>query len=560
MTSSNGTKGRLLVVDDEEVVVSLVRDALEDEGYEVHIADCGKAALQILQGQLIDLLITDIRMPNMTGIELADKAREVHSDIVVIFMTGYANLNSAKDAIKQGAVDYILKPFELSEIRQAVTKAMTKCKDAQAMNSDTQLEQLSDFSHMLVTAGDRDSLAKFALEFALMHCQSDQGAVLWWNQALTMPQLVVSDGTQTTKSAVSIDLPALLTNVDWQTLIQPVMMTSNGQSAIEKIVSAALTSVADQFPWCGEDFDMLVIPIVRPNSPYGFMMIGMGENSRITNSSTTKFLAISAGQLAMSLENLDLLEESQAAYARLKELQDETIQLEKMATRGEMSAEIGHELNNFVGVVAGNLSLLEFQLQKENYADISRYVRAMQDTIENIKRFTSNLMELTPIASKKEVIHFHRLLAEVIDYLKPQRRFRDVDISCEMIDHPILFEADSTHIQQLLYNLFNNAADATSGSTRREITVATQRCDDQNKFVFAISDTGSGIDPELLTKAFHEKFTTKQGGHGFGLLVCGRIIEGHGGQVDISSIPNEGTTIQVEFPMATSAVPESATV
>jgi len=280
------------------------------------------------------------------------------------------------------------------------------------------------------------------------------------------------------------------------------------------------------------------------------MMINVGENSRITGSSSQKFLAISAGQLAMSLENLDLLEEARAAYARLKELQDETIQLEKMATRGEMSAEIGHELNNFVGVVAGNLSLLEFQLQKQNYGDLARYVRAMQDTIENIKKFTANLMELTPISSKKEVIHFDRLLAEVIDYLKPQRRFRDVRIACDDLDDmSIPFEADSVHIQQLLYNLFNNAADATSNSKRREITVATTRCDKQNKFVFSISDTGSGIDPDYLAKAFREKFTTKAGGHGFGLLVCSRIIESHGGNVNISSIPNEGTTIQVEFPL-----------
>jgi signal transduction histidine kinase len=276
----------------------------------------------------------------------------------------------------------------------------------------------------------------------------------------------------------------------------------------------------------------------------------VGENSRITSSSSQKFLAISAGQLAMSLENLDLLEEARAAYARLKELQDETIQLEKMATRGEMSAEIGHELNNFVGVVAGNLSLLEFHLKKQNYDDLDKYVRTMQDTIENIKKFTANLMELTPISSKKEVIQFERLLVEVIDYLKPQRRFRDVTIECDDVETPIPFEADSVHIQQLLYNLFNNAADATARSDRRNITVSMTRCDKQDKFVFSISDTGSGIDPDYLTKAFREKFTTKKDGHGFGLLVCSRIIESHGGEVHISSIPNEGTTIQVEFPLA----------
>ncbi len=551
MSSAGATTSTILVVDDEDIVVSLVRDALEDEGYRVHTAHSGPEALKIIAAHTIDLLITDIRMPQMTGTELANRAKESNAELVVIFMTGYANLNSAKDAIKQGAVDYILKPFELSEIRQAVSNAMKKRIEAQATSSDAQLEQLSDFSHMLVTTADRDSLVTVALEFALMHCQSEKGAVLWWDDDPGRMQIVVFTESQSQIFPVKDDLRDLLNKVDWNAFVKPVLLSADGDDPVARVVSRARPAEAGAADWLSADYEMLVVPIARPVKPYGLMIIGVGENSRITSSSTQKFLAISASQLAMSLENLDLLEEARAAYARLKELQDETIQLEKMATRGEMSAEIGHELNNFVGVVAGNLSLLEFQLQKQNYADLAKYVRAMQDTIENIKKFTANLMELTPISSKKEVIQFDRLLAEVIDYLKPQRRFRDVSIHYNNTDSSIPFEADSVHIQQLLYNLFNNAADATSNSNKREIAVSMIRCEKQNKFVFSISDTGSGIDPDYLAKAFREKFTTKAGGHGFGLLVCSRIIESHGGKVDISSIPNEGTTIQVEFPLAT---------
>jgi signal transduction histidine kinase len=225
-----------------------------------------------------------------------------------------------------------------------------------------------------------------------------------------------------------------------------------------------------------------------------------------------------------------------------------------MATRGEMSAEIGHELNNFLGVVAGNLSLLDFNLKKGQYDQLPRYVDGIADNVEKVKKFTANLMDLTPIASKKEVLYFDELLEEVIDYLKPQRRYRGVAIELHPIEQKIPLEADNVHIQQLLYNLFNNAADATVDREERRIDVRVTAESDRGVFHLAISDTGAGIEPELLEKAFNEKFTTKKTGHGFGLLVCRRVIESHQGELNIDSTPGKGTTITITFPLATAEV------
>ena len=118
------------------------------------------------------------------------------------------------------------------------------------------------------------------------------------------------------------------------------------------------------------------------------------------------------------------------------------------------------------------------------------------------------------------------------------------------LPYDVPFEADGMQIQQLLYNLFNNAADATKDCETRKIVVSVDTNSDQYTFRLTIADTGSGIEPELLEKAFREKFTTKQSGHGFGLIVCKQIIEHHGGKLDIKSISSKGTSISVEFPMA----------
>lgn len=549
----------IVVVDDEEIYLSLVSDALEDQNYRVKTASSAPAALKIIKSEKIDLIITDIRMPNMTGIELLKNAREINPHIGAIFMTGYANLNSAKDAIKQGAFDYISKPFELNEIRQSVKKAIYKIKEEEASsNSEKQLDSLSDLSQILIAVGDKDSLATTSLKFIMMHYQAKAGTVIFWNSDKTKFKMITLQNKQTVETELpSEDIKAYLEKAEQDKPTYPLII----ESAVDSPSDESTRLVKCFHPsWLTPETQMLFVPIRRADTLYGFQMIGPFDKNSNIKGADPKYLAITSNQLAVSLENLSLLEETQKAYARLKEIQDETIQLEKMATRGEMSAEIGHELNNFLGVVAGNLSLMEFQIQRENYDKAGQYIQGIKDNIEKMKIFTSNLMDLRQISSAKEVINFEKLITEVIDSLEPQKRFNGVKITLQPIEENIPFEADSVHIQQVLYNLFNNAADATAGCDTREITAGVNLNYDTNSFTVHINDTGTGFEPENLKKAFEVKFTTKENGHGHGLLVCKRIIDNHGGKLDVDSTPGEGTSIKIEFPLSEQTAKEIASV
>ncbi|MEW6413328.1 MAG: response regulator [Candidatus Zixiibacteriota bacterium] len=541
----------ILVVDDEEVVLSLVRDSLEEDGFVVRTASDAFEALESIEERAVELLITDIRMPRMDGIELVQKVRKSYPNIAVIFTTGYANLNSAKDALRQGASDYILKPFELKEMRQAVHNAVEKIKrEADSRESDTQLDRLSDLHHMLFTVGDKKTLITISLRFAMMHCNSSHGSVLYWNSNTADVRVLSVSG----EDIAETELPERVwlegvNHLEPEHVHQPMVVSSLSEHPLFR-------HLADQnlehniLPSLEQDGRLaLVTPVCRGSSVYGVLIICVDSNSARVEDSSLRFLTFTTHQLAMSLENLEFLEEAQNAYTRLKELQDETIQLEKMATRGEMSAEIGHELNNFLGVVAGNLSLLDHQLKKKNYDELERYVSVMADNIGKIKNFTANLMDLRPISTTKEIVYFDKLIKEVIDYLKPQRRFRQVTINLVAISEPLPFEADTVHIQQVLYNLFNNAADAMMDCERREITLNAAPNEDRTSFRVTITDTGVGIQPENLRRVFHEKFTTKEKGHGFGLVVCKRIIESHHGKISIDSAPGMGTSISIDFPL-----------
>ena len=222
-----------------------------------------------------------------------------------------------------------------------------------------------------------------------------------------------------------------------------------------------------------------------------------------------------------------------------------------MATRGVMSAEIGHEMNNFLAVVAGNLSLLQLQIKNQKMDQVERYTTAINDTVQKMTVFTRNLMDLTPMSSKKEQVYFDRILTEVINYVQAQKRFQGVEIRGPQFGVELPFEADSIQIQQLLYNLFNNAADAMLKSAIRRITVELRSDDDSGHFTFSITDTGAGFDAQVVAKAFQERFTTKPTGHGFGLVVCRRIIDNHNGMLELKSQPGEGATISITFPLLT---------
>jgi signal transduction histidine kinase/CheY-like chemotaxis protein len=554
MTDSIAKPCRILAVDDEEIVQSLVRDALEAEGHLVLTATCGSEAIDLLKSQQVDILLTDIRMPNMSGTDLVEQARALQPSIGVIFMTGYASLTSAKDAIKRGALDYIMKPFELSEIRQAVRNGIEKLYNTAAAASHEQLASLSDLSSVLFAAGDRKSLVTSSLRFAMMHLKCERGSILYYD-ANRGQYIMLSEWAGKVKEEVigkdplhRLVMDGLLLNFQ-----DPVLTTSLEDHPVYRQAPNADLRPYLEPPWMTDQDQMISVPVTRAATFHGMMMLAHNDDTVRTKQTDLKFMAITASQLAITLENLLLLEEAQQAYSRLKDLQDETIELEKMATRGVMSAEIGHELNNFLGVVAGNVDMLKHHLDHGHYDKLDKYVAAVSATLGKIKSFTDNLMDLRSISSHPEPVRFDRLLHEVIEYLRPQKRFQGVSITMPAEIGPITLTGDATQLQQLLYNLFHNAADATLDCPCREITVSTAVHPEGNRFTVTIVDTGTGFDTDALSKAFHHQFTTKPSGHGFGLMVCRRIIDKHGGELEVESAPGKGTRIAITFPMLAEA-------
>jgi two-component system response regulator HydG len=118
------TKSKLLVVDDELIVRDSLDKWFREEGYEVTVADCAQGALAKMAASRFDLALVDIKMPGVDGVELQKRMHEIDADMLVIIMTGYASVETAVTALKNGAYDYISKPFDPDDMAHTVHNAL----------------------------------------------------------------------------------------------------------------------------------------------------------------------------------------------------------------------------------------------------------------------------------------------------------------------------------------------------------------------------------------------------------------------------------------------------
>ena len=116
----------VLIVDDEKNYLVVIEDLLLEDGYEVLTTSSPAAALEILQSTPVDCVLSDIKMPGMSGIELLDRINALDSDLPVILMTAFAEVDQAVSAMKKGALDHIQKPFDNVDVKRAVARGVEK--------------------------------------------------------------------------------------------------------------------------------------------------------------------------------------------------------------------------------------------------------------------------------------------------------------------------------------------------------------------------------------------------------------------------------------------------
>ena len=171
----NSPNGSILIVDDEPVVRESLEQWFSEEGYLVQVASSGKQALALLGKHAFDLALLDIKMPGMDGMELQGKLHEAEPDLPIIIMTGYASVETAVQALKQGAYDYITKPVDPDVLSHAVLKAISHSR------ARRELAQLRESLEELAPAGSligRGPSMKRVQEFVDMAAPTDSTVLI----------------------------------------------------------------------------------------------------------------------------------------------------------------------------------------------------------------------------------------------------------------------------------------------------------------------------------------------------------------------------------------------
>jgi len=165
------SKGKMLIVDDEKVAVRNLEHVMKKEGYDVVATQSGTNALAHLEKQAFDVVLTDLRMEKVDGMQVLARCRQNCPDTEVILITGYATLESAVDAMKHGAFYYIAKPFRLDEVRKVVAEAMEKVRlrrENRALRE--QVESFAGKVRIITQDGEMQRLLDMARQVAPTDC------------------------------------------------------------------------------------------------------------------------------------------------------------------------------------------------------------------------------------------------------------------------------------------------------------------------------------------------------------------------------------------------------
>jgi len=150
MTAQNTKKASILVIDDKKTILQILKFGFTEHDYEVVTALNATEAIKAIQEQKFDFAIVDIHLPEMSGIALSDKIREACPDTLIVIMTGYPEIDSAVEALRHHAYDYLIKPFKFEQIYSIIERArQEQALKAENQNNIEQIQQLREENEKL---------------------------------------------------------------------------------------------------------------------------------------------------------------------------------------------------------------------------------------------------------------------------------------------------------------------------------------------------------------------------------------------------------------------------
>ena len=556
-------QARILVADDSPLILDMVRQVLEAAGHTVLTAPDGLAAINMVLRERPDLIISDVEMPEMTGLQLCRllKGDSRTRGIPFLILSAHKEQYEQFWGRESGADDYLPKPFgpgallervqallarfpRSSETGKAIELPITTRIEAlERVNASLErrlFEQtiIHGISAIAATAsGERDT-ARAVLERLSRLVELSAGAFAF-----------AKGGT----SYVLVRGPVHPRTLQQLHAAIVSRLQLSGSELAAPVLVAGAEYISERHP--NPEPAIAVQVLQAAGHPVGFLAVAR-TSGRDFDEPERELLDLVAGQAALVLENARLVEAERTHAQALAKQNEELRRLNRTIT--DLIATVTHDLRTPLSSVIGYLELVleDTELQEET----AEFVRVARRNGERMLQMINDLLDLSRLEAGRTPItpspvSLAPVLREVVTLLRPDLEAKRQVYTEEIpADLPALM-ADPDRLHQVLLNLLGNASKYTPEGGRIHASARVEG----DRVRIAIHDTGMGLSEEDLHMVFDKFFRARRPemaritGTGLGLAIVKTVVELHGGEVFADSRLNEGSTFGCLLPIAAQA-------
>jgi len=493
---------KILIVDDEEGILKALDRILTREGYEVYTTVNPLNAIEIVRKNSIDLVISDIMMAELSGLDLLTRIKSINPFIPVVLITGNPNLSTAREAIQSQAFDYIPKPVERQKILEVTRKGI-----------EAKRKQERDLEEKEASKSIAESLVRK-------------------NKDLNLQNTIILD---TTKDYVI-------------TILKDGTIHSLNKSAREKFepVGSFLIgqNISVLFPEHRKEiYNRLFRVVVHYKKISNRHKLQADLVDKDGNSITTEVSFCS-----YRIDEEEFFTGIFRDHSERKILTQRLIESEKRAFLTTIAASIGHEINNALTAIMGYVELASRPDSTEELKE--KAIQVTFDQVNKLRNLASNLLTLgrkkeTWMESESSTTDLNQALRRVLEVFEKSKRLKNCRLHLSMDPEPLYVIGSQDKLELVISNLVLNAADATQNCG--DIHISTFKRNEEP--YFEISDNGIGMSEEVQSRIFEPYFTTKEMGKGTGLgmFVVKEIAQMYGIRIRIESKENEGSKISLHL-------------
>jgi signal transduction histidine kinase/DNA-binding response OmpR family regulator len=558
----------VLVADDRTDNVDFLRQyVLEPNGYRVKAAKDGREALRIALKDEIDLVISDLVMPNVNGLELMEELRRAGKEIPTILMTFHGSEETAVNAFRLGARDYIIKPFTVEEMVEAIDRALAEARlrrerdqlTRNLLQANRQLEQhikelriLYGLARSMTSLLDLELLLNRVVEAAVYLTGAEEGSIMLLDEGSGVLYLRAARGIgEKYARGFRIRVEDSIAGRVLRTG-EPIMLGGTRQDDAYKVKTGYFVKALLNVPlkMGDEVFGVLAVnnrDAVRAFNPRHLrMLMALADYASIAIYNARLYQDLAESRDQMEKWSQDLEAKINERTAALKAAQAQLSRSEKLAALGHMAAGLAQEMSDPIKTVLGHIRLLEPKLGSDDHARTS--VEAVEREVLHCQQTVQSLLDFArPTPLQAQPVDINELLEAAWGRIESELPVRSIEVVRGFDPHLPLVHADRLQLAQALYQLIRNACEAMRfGGTLRLITRAVG-----SEVQVIVADTGQGLTPDQLRHIFDPFYFINEQGQrtGMGLSIAYGVVDRHGGVIEVESQERKGSTFVVRLPL-----------